>query len=288
VKVLITGSAGQVGAALLASVPDGVQAEGLDRSRLDLADVSAIARVIDAARPAAVINCAAHTAVDKAESERDAAFAINATAPGALARACRHAGARLVHVSTDYVFDGRGPRPYLPGDPTGPLGVYGESKLAGERAVSAESGLDWRIVRTAWVYAATGKNFLRTMLRLAGEREELRVVADQVGTPTSAPSLAKFLWTVARAECDPQILHYTDAGVASWYDFAVAILEEAQAAGLLARNPRIVPIGTEDYPTPARRPAYSVLDARSSLARTGAARPHWRVALREILREMKT
>ncbi len=286
-KVLITGSAGQVGAALLASAPPDAETVGLDRSRLDLADPAAIQRVVDAERPAIVINCAAYTAVDKAQSERDLAFAINATAPAALARACRGVEARLVHVSTDYVFDGRGPRPYLPGDPTGPLSVYGESKLAGECAVIAERGLDWRIVRTAWVYSAGGKNFLRTMLRLLGERPELRVVADQVGTPTSAPTLAKFLWAVARADGDPEILHYTDAGVASWYDFAVAIHEEAHGAGLLSSNPRIIPIATEDYPTPARRPAYSVLDGRSSLERTGSTRPHWRVALRAVLRELK-
>jgi len=288
VKVLITGGGGQVGAALVASAPPGIEVMALDRSGLDLADPAAIQRVVETARPAVVINCAAHTAVDKAETESGLAFAVNAAAPAAFARACRGVGARLVHVSTDYVFDGRGPRPYLPGDATGPLNVYGESKLAGERAVGAESGLDWRVVRTAWVYSARGKNFLRTMLRLLAERDEVRVVADQVGSPTSAPTLAGFLWAVARADGEPAILHYTDAGVASWYDFAVAIHEEARAAALLSSNPRIVPIATEDYPTPARRPAYSVLDARSSLARVAWARPHWRAALREVLRELKT
>jgi dTDP-4-dehydrorhamnose reductase len=287
-KVLVTGSAGQVGAALLASAPDGVHAVGCDRSRLDLADTAAIRRIVEAERPAVVINCAAYTAVDKAESERELAFAINANAPAALAHACRQVGARLVHVSTDYVFDGRGPRPYRPDDPTAPLSVYGESKLAGERAVAAEGGLDWRVVRTAWVYSAGGKNFLNTMLRLLAERDEVRVVADQVGTPTSAPTLSSFLWAVARTDGEPGVLHYTDAGVASWYDFAVAIHEEARAAGRISNHPRIVPIATEDYPTPARRPAYSVLDARSSLARVGATRPHWRVALRDVLRESQT
>jgi len=287
-KVLITGAGGQVGSALLVCAPAGVDCVGLDRGGLDLCDAAAIEKCIATERPAVVINCAAFTAVDKAESEPELARAVNATAPGILGRACAAAGARLVQVSTDYIFDGRVPRPYLPTDTPSPLNVYGATKLAGEQAVAAVAGLDWRIVRTSWVYSANGHNFVRTMLRLFAERDEVSVVVDQVGSPTSAPTLAQFLWRVALTDDASGVLaHYTDAGVASWFDFAVAILDEGQRLGLISRAVRVQPIGSEQYPTPARRPAYSVLNARSSVARFAATRPHWRAALREVLKEIK-
>lgn len=286
-KILLTGAGGQLGRALLASAPRGVVLATPDRQALDLENAASIERVLAAERPAVVINAGAYTAVDKAESERDRAFAINAAAPGVLARWCGESGARLIQISTDFVFDGAQGVPYRPEDATRPLSVYGASKLAGEQQVMAVAGLRWLIIRTAWVYAAAGRNFVLTMLRLLGERPVLNVVCDQVGTPTSAASLAKCVWRALEDRGDPALLHYTDAGVASWYDFAVAIHEEARALGLLTNDAQIVPIGSEQYPLPARRPHYSVLDKRATLARLQLPAVHWRVVLREVLRELQ-
>jgi dTDP-4-dehydrorhamnose reductase len=285
-KVLLTGSGGQLGRALTLCAPAGTELVALDHASLDLADPVAIERAVAAHRPRVVINAGAYTAVDRAESDRDAAFAVNATAPGVLARACRAHGARLVHVSTDYVFDGTKGVPYLPDDAPAPRNVYGASKLEGERRVAEVAGLSWFIVRTAWVYDATARNFLTTMLRLFRERSEVSVVADQVGTPTSAASLARTLWRAAAADGEPATLHYTNAGVASWYDFAAAIHEEARALRLLARDVRVRAIVSDEYPTPARRPAYSVLEKRATLERLRLTPIHWRAELRAVLREM--
>ena len=288
-KVLITGATGQVGRALLRCSPaTGVEVMALGRADLDLTDANAIAQTIAGLRPAAVINAAAYTTVDRAETERDLAYAVNSDAVGALARACAEQGARLVHVSTDFVFDGALGRPYLPDDVPNPLGVYGASKLEGERHVAAQGKLDWRIVRTAWVYSADGQNFMLTMLRLFRERDVVRVVADQVGTPTSAASLAQFLWRVALENGASGIWHFTDAGVASWYDFAVAIYEEAQALGLVGRRVDVLPITAQEYPTPARRPAYSVMEKRATIERFGLHPVHWRVRLRDTLQGLKS
>jgi dTDP-4-dehydrorhamnose reductase len=289
VKVLVTGAAGQLGRALLATAPTGPDVLGLTRAELDLSDTAAIAALVAREKPGLIINAAAYTAVDRAESDADAAYAVNRDAAGALASAAASAGARLVHVSTDFVFDGQASTPYAPDAPTAPLGVYGASKLAGEKAVRAAlTGA--LIVRTAWVYAADGQNFVRTMLRLMGERDEVRVVADQIGTPTHARSLARAIWTLsAVSAAGTGVLgtyHWTDAGVASWYDLAVAIQEEALGLGLLTRAVPVRPIATSDYPTPAQRPAYSVLDKRSTWALAGEAR-HWRAELRDCLSEMK-
>lgn len=232
--------------------------------------------------PDVIVNAAAYTAVDKAESEEDTAFAVNAIAVGHLAAATRRVGARFVHVSTDFVFDGLSGVPYAPDAATGPLGVYGRSKLAGEQA----AGKDALIVRTAWVYAPNGGNFVRTMLRLMTERPEVRVVGDQIGTPTYAPGLAAALWTMALKGAKG-IHHYTDAGVCSWYDFAVAIQEEAMGAGLLTKAVPIIPITTADYPTPARRPHYSVLDKTSTFAILDGPAPHWRDNLRRMMTEIR-
>jgi dTDP-4-dehydrorhamnose reductase len=195
------------------------------------------------------------------------------------------AGARFVHISTDFVFDGMSGRPWKPEDPTAPLGAYGASKLAGEVAVAAAAP-GALIVRTAWVYGPTGANFLATMLRLMASRPELRVVADQIGTPTSTLDLADALWRLARTDTHG-ILHYTNAGAASWYDFAVAIAEEAVESGLLAQAPPVIPIATADYPTPAARPAFSVLDKTAAFALLGGPAPHWRAALRTVLAKMR-
>lgn len=283
-KVLVTGARGQLGRALAATAPAGVELLALDRGALDVSDAAAVTAAVAAAAPQLVVNAAAYTAVDKAETEREQAFAANGTAPGLLAAAARAAGARFAHISTDFVFDGNATTAYRPDSPTAPLGVYGESKLAGEHAVLAADP-DAIIVRTAWVYAAEGGNFARTMLRLMRERPEIRVVADQIGTPTHADSLARAIWTLDAAGAKG-IFHWTDAGVASWYDFAVAIEEEGRAAGILTRETAVLPIRTEDYPTPARRPAFSVLDKSATWAITGPAR-HWRAELRDVLRRIK-
>lgn len=284
-KALILGAGGQLGRALAAAAPEVAEIIALTRTECDLADGAAIRSAVLAASPQIVFNAAAYTAVDKAESEPALAEAINGKAAGLIAEAARAAGARTVHVSTDFVFDGNGLRPYRPDDPVSPISVYGRSKLKGEASVTAADP-DALIVRTAWVYAAQGTNFVNTMLRLMRERDRLAIVADQIGTPTHAASLARALWALAQAGATG-IHHYTDAGVASWYDFAVAIEEEARSLGLLARKVRVEPIATADYPTPARRPAYSVLDKSATWAAIGGPAPHWRVNLRAMLRELK-
>jgi dTDP-4-dehydrorhamnose reductase len=258
-KVLVTGANGQLGRALCISAPNDAELVAVTRNELDLANAAAIADCVSRVRPDVVLNAGAYTAVDLAESEKELAYKVNGAAPGALAHACREIGARLIHVSTDYVFDGRASRPYRPDDATNPQNVYGASKLEGEQRIAQCSGLDWVVVRTAWVYAAQGKNFVRTMLRLFGERERIGVVADQIGTPTSAASLARCLWAVAAKREVRGVLHYTDAGVASWFDFAVAIYEEAKALGLTNKKPEIAPITTHEYPTPAARPLYTLM-----------------------------
>jgi len=286
VKALVTGAGGQLGRALQATAPAGVDLTALDRAALDIGDAPAVAARVHAIAPDLVINAAAYTAVDKAESDGAAARRINAEAPGHLATAAAAIGARFIHVSTDFVFDGTSGAPYRPDHPTAPLGVYGATKLAGEQAVQAAHPTAL-IVRTAWVYGDTGHNFVRTMLRLMAERDEVRVVADQIGTPTYATGLARALWALDAAGA-AGIHHWTDSGAASWYDFAVAIQEEALGLGLLARAVPVVPIATSAYPTPARRPSYSVLDKSAAVALVGGPAPHWRVHLREMLGVIKT
>lgn len=285
-KVLITGAGGQLGQALQQTAPhhapQGCKVVALSRAQFDLLDQTQTTTTIARERPDLIINAAAYTAVDRAETEQRLAKAVNATAPGTLAAAAQRAGARFIHLSTDFVFDGESSRPYTPEDTPSPLGAYGRTKLEGERAVLHEKP-DALILRTAWVYAAGGHNFVRTMLRLMRERDEVRVVADQLGTPTHAASLARAIWRLTEAS---GIWHWTDAGVASWYDFAVAIGEEALALGLLDRPVSVVPIATKDYPVPAKRPAMGILDKSKSWARIGVAN-HWRTELRIMLAEMK-
>jgi dTDP-4-dehydrorhamnose reductase len=252
-----------------------------DRDTLDLTDHAAVRALIKAERPDVIFNAAAWTAVDLAETNEAAAHAINAEAVGVLADAARHVGADLVHVSTDFVFDGDRGVPYAPDAAPGPASAYGRTKLAGEAAAAADA----LIVRTAWVYGPVGGNFVRTMLRLMAEREHVSVVADQIGTPTYVPGLADALWSLWAAGAKG-MLHYTDSGVASWYDFAVAVQEEATASGLLSRAVPVIPITTAQFPTPARRPAYSVLDKTRTWDLLGQPAPHWRVNLRKMLKEI--
>lgn len=279
-KALILGAGGQLGRALVATAPATVQAIGFTSGQLDITDAAAVACAVDLAQPTVILNAAAYTAVDRAEQDQFVAHAVNALAVEHLAAAARKADASLLHVSTDFVFDGTSGTPYTPDASTNPLSVYGHTKLAGELA----AGPDALVVRTAWVYAAQPGNFVHTMLRLMADRDEVRVVADQIGTPTWATSLAEALWRLAPMQITG-VLHYTDSGAASWYDFAVAIHEEALALGILQRPVRIVPITTANYPTPARRPTYSILDKTATFQALGGPAPHWRENLRLMLKE---
>lgn len=284
--MLVVGAGGQLGRELQRTVPAGVVAVFRTRAELDIADPDAVARCLADVAPQQLINAAAYTAVDKAESEPEAAHRGNAEGPATLARACRAAGVRFIHVSTDFVFDGESSRPYAPDAATAPLGEYGRSKLAGELAVK-EADPGALLLRTGWVYSSFGGNFVKTMLRLMGEREELSVVVDQVGTPTWAHGLAQAAWAaVARPEL-AGVYHWSDAGVCSWYDFATAICEEGLALGLLNRPVTIRPITSAEYPTPAQRPAYSVLDKTSSWRDFALEGIHWRRQLRTMLKDYK-
>jgi len=291
-RLLLLGGNGQVGRELrrsLAALGELVVATrggGAGDAAADFDAPESLVGLIARIAPDVVVNAAAHTAVDQAEQDRDAAFRVNAEAPAVLARACAARGALLLHYSTDYVFDGNATRPYREDDPTAPLGVYGESKLAGEVAIR-DSGARHAILRTAWVYAAHGRNFLRTMLRLASERDELRVVADQVGAPTPASWIADATAAMLRRGIeDAGTWHVVADGETSWHGFASAIMREAVAAGLLARAPSVLPIGTADYPTPARRPAYSVLDTARLQRDFDLRPPGWETGLRATLREL--
>ncbi len=281
-KVLVTGAGGQLGRALQASAPADAELKAIDIDDLDLTDSAAIHTLVTDFRPDLVMNAAAYTAVDKAEQEEELALAINAGAVAAFAEALDETGGKLVHVSTDFVFDGTSPRAYQPDGTRNPLSAYGRTKAQGEDALRDTDIL----VRTAWVYTAGGANFVRTMLRLMAEKDSLGVVADQIGAPTWAPGLAATLWGLVDAGAQGTF-HHSDAGVASWYDFAVAIQEEALALGLLKRAIPVKPIATEDYPTPAKRPAFSLLDCSRTRALLGDPPVHWRVNLRRMLEEEK-
>lgn len=284
-KILIVGMGGQLGFELKRSCPGNCSLVAPAEAELDITDRAAVTGRIVAERPVAIINCAAYTAVDKAESEADRAFAVNQNGPQYLAEAAKAVDALFVHISTDFVFSGNQGRPYRPDDQPEPLSVYGKSKLAGEKTVLA-SGARVLIIRTAWLYSAHGNNFVKTMLRLMSERDSLGVVADQTGTPTWAASLAELIWRFIDKNITGTF-HWTDAGTASWYDFAVAIYEEATALGLLKQPVQIRPIATADYPTPATRPAFSVLDKSATYAAAGLEPVHWRDNLHKMLTELK-
>ncbi|MCR9073344.1 MAG: dTDP-4-dehydrorhamnose reductase [Alphaproteobacteria bacterium] len=289
-RVLVTGVTGQVGGALVRlsgdAASDGIEIVGVGRDRLDLGQPGRIDGALDAVRPDLVVNPAAYTAVDKAEQESDLAFTINRDGPAALAASCAERGIGLIHVSTDYVFDGTGTRPYRPEDPVAPLGVYGASKEAGETAIR-HALEDHIILRTAWVYAARGGNFMNTMLRVGKERDELKVVADQHGTPTAAVDIAGAILAVIRARLAGAPVasgtyHYTADGQTTWHGFAEAIFDRAET--VWGRRPIVHAITTDEYPTPARRPAYSVLDTAALVAALPSL-PHrsWHTALDEII-----
>ena len=286
-NVLVLGGGGQVASAVVAAMPAGHRVIVRTRAELDIADAKAVAREFAQARPDWVVNAAAYTAVDLAEDQPAQATAVNDTAVGVLASASARAGSRLLHLSTDFVFDGRSNRAYLPADATHPLSVYGVSKLGGEHHVlrGSAGGI---VLRTAWVYAAAGRNFALTMLRLMTEREQVSVVCDQIGTPTWAAGIAAAIWGLIEADAPGGIYHWTDLGVASWYDFAVAIQDEALTRGLLNRAVPVIPISSADYPTKARRPAFSVLDTVGTRAAIHVPARHWRHNLRTMLDELRT
>ncbi len=302
-RILLLGAGGQVGFELHRSLaPLGevlpVTREGTlpgagSALAVDLSQPESLVALLDAQQPDIIVNAAAYTAVDRAESEPEAALAINAQAPETLAQWCAKRDALLVHYSTDYVFDGTASRPYREDDDTAPLGVYGRSKLAGEEAIRA-SGAEHLILRTAWVYAARGHNFLRTMLRLGREREMLRVVADQRGSPVparwlaaaTAAALARGSYIGEAARSASGTYHLAASGETSWHEFAVAILARAHAAGFIERIPQVQAIATAEYPAPARRPAYSRLDSEKFAQVFGLRLPDWRVGLEQTLGEI--
>jgi dTDP-4-dehydrorhamnose reductase len=284
-KILLTGSTGQVGYELERSLQGIGEVVAVDRSRMDLADLDQVRAVIRAVRPGLIVNPAAYTAVDKAESEPELAYRVNAEAPGLMAEEARLLGAAMVHYSTDYVFDGSDPLPRTEGDATGPLNVYGASKLAGEQAIAA-AGIPHLIFRTSWVYGMRGKNFLLTMLRLARERDELRVVNDQHGAPTWSRTIADTTALVLAQAGAPGaawwqqhggVHHLSSQGQTTWYDFTRAILE---TAGI---DCRVLPISSAEYPVPARRPTHSVLSSARLMAHCRL--PQWQEALRLCLQQ---
>ncbi|MES2510087.1 MAG: dTDP-4-dehydrorhamnose reductase [Pseudomonadota bacterium] len=295
-KILLLGAAGQVGWELQRSLAPLGEVVALDRRSTgfcgDLSDLSGLADTVHAVRPHAIVNAAAYTAVDKAESDADNAHRVNAEAPGVLAQAAQSVGAWLVHYSTDYVFDGSGTRPWVETDPTGPLSVYGRTKLEGENRI-AQNCKDYLVLRTSWVYAARGGNFAKTMLRLAGERERLSVVNDQFGAPTGADLLAdvtahmlRSVWT--KAEHARGIYHVAAGGETSWHGYARFVLEQAQKAGrLLKALPDAVdPVPSTAFPAPARRPHNSRLDTDKLGKYFGLQLPDWQVGVARMLAEI--
>ncbi len=284
-KILITGANGQLGRELQRAVPSGWSVVVANSADCDITDHSSVARLIEEVKPDAVVNCAAYTAVDRTENEREKADAVNWLAVENLARVAKAADVALVHISTDYVFDGTSCTPYCESDPTAPINHYGEGKLRGEQAI-AESGCRGVIIRTQWLYSADGKNFVKTMLRLAEQQREVRVVADQRGCPTAADDLAAAIVkivpvVVADSTLRGEVFHYASKGEATWCEFAEEIFSAAEC------DCRAVAISTDDYPTAARRPRYSVLDCSKICSRFGLVQPDWRESLRRNIERIK-
>jgi dTDP-4-dehydrorhamnose reductase len=284
VNVLLLGAGGQLGRELQRTCPRHVSLSACDTPDLDFCQPASITRCIAKTAPTHIINAAAYTAVDRAESEPDLADRVNHLAVRQIAGHCRETGIRLIHISTDFVFNGRQGRPYAPHDTPDPLSVYGRSKYRGEQAVLTTLD-NVLVIRTAWLYSIFGSNFVKTMLRLMAEKEALSVVVDQIGTPTWAKGLARAVWRAMEKELTG-IVHWTDAGTASWYDFAAAIQEEGLSAGLLKTIIPVKPIPSRQFPAAAIRPANGVLDKTASWKQLGMEPPHWRCQLRGMLQEM--
>jgi len=285
VKVVIIGKSGQLANELMAEIPKHIQAIALGRNDVDITSITSFTRAIERYSPSVIINASAYTAVDKAETDIDAAYVLNKTAVEVMAKIAKAYNIRLLHVSTDFVFDGRSNTAYDVNSPTNPLGVYGKSKLAGEVAINNIYPDNSAIVRTSWLYSSFGNNFVKTMLRLMAEKDELGVVADQIGCPTYAKTLATFLWKLAELDTLAPVYHWSDVGVASWYDFAKEIQLLAIEQGLLDNKIPIKAIPSSAYPTPAKRPSFSLL------ATTEAAEillpVYWREQLASCLSTLK-
>lgn len=291
VKVLITGAVGQVGSELVKLAPADFEVVGYNSSELDITNSQQVQQIVAEQAPALIINAAAYTAVDKAESDVERAYAVNETGVKNLAQAALAMGIPVFHISTDYVFDGTATEPYKETDPVGPSGVYGASKLAGEQLL-ANSGVKHIILRTSWVFGAEGNNFVKTMLRLGKERDTLGVVADQYGCPTSAASIANVLWQLAQkyteeGELPWGIYHFSNTPATTWHGFACEIFKQAVEAGFLERAPVVNPIKTSDYPTPAKRPAWSVMNCSNLVNLLGSAVPGWQQELSAVLKQLK-
>ena len=289
-KVLITGAGGQLGRSLQDCAPVKVKDQytiivPAERNLLDITNRKQLHDQLDILRPEVIINSAAYTAVDKAEIEKKEAWVVNAQSIEHLVDWCSANDCTLIYVSTDFVFDGTQSVAYKPSDCPKPLNEYGRTKLAGELAVRLSERRHY-IVRTGWLYSEYGNNFVKTILRLAQTKATLGIVADQIGTPTYAANLAQMIWLLIEKQPEDAVWHFSDAGVASWYDFAHAIVDEAFTIGLLTKNIHVKPITTHDYPTPAKRPPFSVLDKESSWGELSAEPIHWRVALRTMLRRL--
>ena len=289
--ILLTGCFGQLGTAIqrcwdAGSLSADYELLPVDANQLDLTDALDVSAYLDQLKPRYVINTAAYTRVDDAESDAEAAFALNGDAVSVLAQWCSRHNCTLIQISTDFVFDGQADAPYVPESATGPLSVYGASKLAGEHHVRDRLPHDGIIVRTAWLYSEFGSNFVKTMLRLMGERHELRIVNDQIGSPTSAHTLARFILTLLKKGTTHGVFHWTDGAEISWFEFARAIYEAGRSCQLLANDVSIQPIQSSEYPTPAARPAYSVLDRTSSLALIDEAAVDWRASLNHVIENL--
>ncbi len=293
-KILLTGCNGQVGWELARTLLPLGEIIALNRNAVDLADATKLREVIKHYAPDVIINPAAYTTVDKAETEKDLAFKVNAEAPAVIAEEAKKIGALLVHYSTDYVFDGTKPSPYTEIDSTNPVNAYGQSKLGGEQAIQSVGG-DYLILRTSWVYASRGSNFVKTMLRLAAEREELRIVADQIGTPTWARLIAEATTHIVRQAIaekrdnlfNSDLYHLTCTGSTSWHGFAQAIVNNAREQGCLSLiNRSILPISTSEYPLPAQRPSNSLLATQKLEQKFGLTLPSWDNSLNLCLQEL--
>lgn len=307
-KILITGKGGQLAWELEHTVPNNLDVVSFDAEQLDITNQANVNEILIAYSPDVVINAAAYTAVDKAETDKDTAYAVNEKGSEYLALTCKEINAQLIHVSTDFVFDGTKTTPYQTADTPNPINVYGDSKLQGDLKISQILGGQAAIIRTAWVYSAHGNNFVKTMLRFMAEKDQLGIVYDQVGTPTWAKGLAQMIWALVAKSSDlskyhdsgieeqdvlnlstssTPIYHWTDAGVASWYDFAVAIQELAIEKGMLDKAIPIRPIPASSYPTPAKRPSFSVIDKASTEKASGVETTHWQQQLSAMMDELK-
>jgi dTDP-4-dehydrorhamnose reductase len=288
--ILVTGASGQLGQTLArlwerSHIPQ-YQFSALPRTQLDIGKPDLAAAVLSELQPTVIVNTGAYTQVDKAESEGDAAYLINEAGTATLASWAAQNEAQLLHISTDFVFDGSSTSPYLPNSQTSPLGVYGASKLAGEKALLAADDGNGAIIRTSWLYSEYGNNFVKTMLRLMGERDAVSVVDDQIGSPTSSHSLAQLIFAMIQKRDYRGIYHWTDGGSMSWFEFAQQIQSQALQAGILSKAIPITPIATSEYPTPAQRPAYSVLDRSRALEDFECPGLDWKQQLADVIAEL--